>query len=81
MMIAPVDYDFVSGKTLSDYGIEVNNEEFSFKSVSFFHGNVLRLVATYERLGEIIFHPDAGTDGVGVKLKVKNAKGNAFDGM
>jgi len=77
-MFTPVDYDFAPGKTLSDYGLEASTE-FPFESVSF-DGGVLRLVASDVALGELIIHTDVGTNGVGLKLKVKNAKGNATTG-
>lgn len=77
-MFTPVDYDFASGKTLSDYGLEASTQ-FPFASVGF-DGNVLRLVASDVAGGELIIHTDAGTQGTGLKLKVKNAKGNATTG-
>lgn len=78
MMFTPVDYDFASGKTLSDYGLEASTE-FPFEYAGF-DGNVLRLVASDMTGGELIIHTDAGTHGTGLKLKVKNAKGNAITG-
>ncbi|MBT0723455.1 hypothetical protein HH682_03150 [Rosenbergiella sp. S61] len=78
MNFTSVDYDFASSKTLSDYGIEAS-KEFPFKSVGF-DGNVLRLVASDVVGGELIIHTDVGTQGNGLKLKVKNAKGNATTG-
>lgn len=78
MMFTPVDYDFAPGKTLSDYGLEASTA-FPFESVGF-DGNVLRLVASDVAGGELIIHTDVGTNGVGLKLKVKNAKGNAITG-
>jgi hypothetical protein len=76
MMFTPVDYDFASGKTLSDYGLEASTA-FPFASVGF-DGNVLRLVTSDVAGAELIVHTDVGANGVGLKLKVKNAKGNAI---
>lgn len=77
-MFTPVDYDFAPGKNLSDYGLEASTA-FPFASAGF-DGNVLRLVASDVAGGELIIHTDAGTLGTGLKLKVKNAKGNATTG-
>lgn len=37
---------------------------------------MLRLVASDVAGGELTIHSDAGTPGTGLKLKVKNARGN-----
>ncbi|WP_183135679.1 hypothetical protein, partial [Pseudomonas savastanoi] len=74
----PVDYDFASGKSLSDYALEASTA-FPFASAGF-DGNVLRLVASDVAGGELIIHTDAGTQGIGLRLKVKNARGNATTG-
>lgn len=52
---------------------------FPFESVGF-DGNELRLIAIDVAGGELIIHTDAGTPGTGLKLKVKNARGNATTG-
>ncbi|WP_258875450.1 glycoside hydrolase family 10 protein [Pantoea ananatis] len=75
--VTDYDFSFSTGKTLSDYGIELSTNEFTFKSVSF-DGNVLRLVTSDVNAGEVSFHTDVGINGVGMKLKVKNAKGTAY---
>lgn len=77
-MFTPVDYDFASGKTLSDYGLE-ESTQLPFEYAGF-DGNVLRLVASDAVGGELIIHTDVGTIDVGLKLKVKNAKGDAITG-
>lgn len=77
-MFTPTDYDFSAGKTLSDYGLEAS-DSFPFETVAF-DGNVLRLVASEFAGGELIINTDAGANGVGLKLKVKNATGNAISG-
>ncbi|XGI79109.1 hypothetical protein ACED16_18970 [Enterobacter hormaechei] len=78
MMFTPVDYDFAPGKNLSDYSLEASTA-FPFASAGF-DGSVLRLVVSDVAGGELIIHTDAGTPGTGLKLKVKNARGNATTG-
>lgn len=77
-MFTPVDYDFSAGGSLRDYGLELS-KEVPFETVKF-DGNKLRLVASEFSSGELIINTDAGVNGVGLKLKVKNLKGNATTG-
>jgi len=73
-MFTPVDYDFSEGKSLSYYGLE--ETDLTFKAIHF-DGHVLRLVTSDDISAELRIKTDAGSDGIRLKLKVKNAKGNA----
>lgn len=71
----PINVDFVAGKSLSDYGLENSD----LKRAEF-EGNVLKLEANEKIGGELIISLSDSFFDEELKIKVKNAKGDAFSG-
>ncbi|CAK8738098.1 hypothetical protein SODG_001793 [Sodalis praecaptivus] len=72
----PIHVDFVAGKSLSDYGLE-NSDVFKLKRAEF-DGNILKLEAYEEIGGELVINLSDSFLEEKLKIKVKNAKGEAF---
>ena len=72
----PIHVDFVAGKSLSDYGLE-NSDFFKLKRAEF-DGNILKLEAHEEVGGELVINISDSFFEEKLKIKVKNANGEAF---
>ncbi|CRL43713.1 hypothetical protein SGGMMB4_00226 [Sodalis glossinidius str. 'morsitans'] len=74
----PINVDFFVGKFLRDYGLK-NSDLYPLKLAEF-DGNILKL-ETYEELGgELVINLSDSFFEEKLKIKVKNAKGEASSG-